>query len=222
MFYCYHYISIVASWVLFICSILATDSMLALSADDKWNLGSNGFVDSDDSISFDTIDDNDDEEKNLFAKNAVHGPCHAAVATDAMSDLFTTLETRDSSCSPNPKKSSSSPPAPLLFPESVQLFKDPNQVLNDLLLPSSSNSPSEHLEPLRYPGYLTPEQASDRTPEDRVWDLDAMGLKLRDYKFVCPSPLYKVPVVCDGPFDATSSLGGCDIGKMGIFFFFWT
>lgn len=211
--------SIVASWILLFCSISATDFMLELSAGDNWNLGSDGFVnfdDPNDSISFDTINNNDDEE-NLFANTAVHGPCHAAAAADAMNELPATLETRDSSCSTDRKKSSS--PAPLLSPESSQLFQDPNQVLNDLFLPSSSsNSPSEPLDPPLYPGYLTPEQARDRTDKDRIWDLDAMGLSERDFNFVCPSPLYKVPVVCDGPFDATFSLGRCDLGKIEIFF----
>ena len=176
------------------------------------------FDDPNGSISFDTIDNNDEEEENLFANTAVQDPCHAA----ALSENPTTLETRDSLCSPGKKKSPSSP-GPLLPPESIHLFQDPDQILNELFLPSScSDSPSEPLESPLYPGYLTPEQERDRTDEDRVWDLDGMGLTQGYIKFYCPNPYCNVLVICDGPFDAIFDLTHCDLGKVEKKHFFLT
>ena len=149
----------------------------------------------------------EDDGSDLFANTASHSLCAAAEAGDI------TLEARDgkSSCQTVQKESS-----PILSPESVQLFQDPITVLsnpsNKKQRPSGSSEPPNPSEPPVYPGLLPDEEASERNEGDLKWDLEALGLSLRDNTFFC---LYKrkVPVCCDGPYQAYGVLQGCDACK---------
>jgi hypothetical protein len=161
-------------------------SFSLLPEDELFDQSSDEFFSIVDYLENPSIDD------GLWTNLASQSPCVVSEADE----LF--LFTRDgNSCGTEGENSIDLPS------EALQLFGNPVETLETLPQKKQSSDPPESPNPIKpsYPGILSDEEADKKAknPGAFDWDLDAMGLELREDEQGCRDSEYPDAVCCNGP-----------------------